>query len=128
MKIMTFILFACIFFSYTVFPRSPSTEVENMVKYKAPPVFEKIHGVSGEYRGHLSGRLDAITDGWLIPAPLANPAMIGMFLTRERERDSVKLPWTDDISGDVLPWSGEFVGKHLLSSHVFGELPSQYVT
>lgn len=44
--------------------------------------------------------------------------MINMFRTRDRKRDTVKLPWTDSVSGDVLPWSGEFVGKHLLSSQL----------
>ncbi|MFC1509078.1 beta-L-arabinofuranosidase domain-containing protein [Candidatus Omnitrophota bacterium] len=89
-----------------------------MIHYKTFPVCEKIPGLSADFRGHLSDRLKAITDMWLIPAPVANPAMIGMFRTRDRERDPVKLPWTGTVSGDVLPWSGEFVGKHLLSSQL----------
>ena len=93
-------------------------EKKNMVHYKVFPVFEKIHGLSGEYSGYLADRLEAITDMWLIPAPKANPAMIGMFRTRERERDHVKLPWNDSIYGDLLPWSGEFAGKHLLSAQL----------
>ena len=91
---------------------------KTMGGYSKRPVFEKIHGLTGEYRGHIDSRLKAVTGMWLIPAPNANPAMIDMFRTRDRERDPVKLPWTDSVSGDVLPWSGEFVGKHLLSSQL----------
>ncbi len=83
-------------------------EKKNMVHYKTLPVCEKISGLSVEYHGHLADRLKAITDMWLIPAPKANPAMIGMFRTRDRERDPVKLPWTDAVSGEVMPWSGGF--------------------
>jgi DUF1680 family protein len=43
-----------------------------------------------------------VVSNWVITAPAANPAMLAMF----RDRDVV--PYRD-----LLPWSGEFVGKHL---------------
>jgi uncharacterized protein len=87
------------------------------VPYRVPPSCETIPGISGEYRGHLHDRLEAITEGWLIPAPIANPMMIDMFITRECERDPVSHEWFSQI-GNLLPWSGEFVGKHLLSDQL----------
>jgi DUF1680 family protein len=43
--------------------------------------------------------------------------MIEMFSTRERERDPVKDEWSSEI-GNILPWSGEFLGKHLVSARL----------
>ena len=118
MMALIYLLITGVFFSSIVFPQSSSVEKNTIVHYKALPVFEKIHGLSGDYHGQIADRLEKITDMWLIPAPKANPAMIGMFKTRDRERDFVKLPWTDSVGGELLPWSGEFVGKHLLSSQL----------
>ncbi len=88
------------------------------MQYAAPPAMETVAELEGEYGGPIGGRLEAITGQWLIPAPLANPMMVEMFRTRDRVRDDAKLPWTNDIPGDVLPWSGEFAGKHLLSAQL----------
>ena len=94
------------------------------IDYAIRPEFEKIPGSRCAFLGPISERLAAITTGWLIPAPLANPAMIGMFKTRDRERDFQKLPWTDALI-DILPWSGEFAGKHLLSAQLVYRVTSE---
>lgn len=67
------------------------------------------HSVAAQsqYRfGGLVGmRVDADVEGWLIPAPMANPGMIAMF----RMRDRKPVP-------ELVPWAGEFVGKYLISA------------
>lgn len=52
--------------------------------------------------GPLAYRARAVTRHWLLEAPSANPAMLGMF--RDRDRPPAR---------DLLPWSGEFAGKYL---------------
>jgi len=52
--------------------------------------------------GRLGERIDANLHNWQLPALVANPGMIEMF----RDRDS-------QTRRDLLPWSGEFVGKFL---------------
>lgn len=58
---------------------------------------------------HLTGWIgryvDAVSDHWLKVAPANNPAMLEMFRDRDR------LP-----PRNLLPWSGEFAGKHLVSA------------
>jgi len=88
---------------------------ERLSYYSTTPVFERIDGLSGEYCGEIGKRLRAITDMWLIPLPKANPMLINMFRTRNSERDPIQPDWAQDI-GYMLPWSGEFIGKHLLSA------------
>ena len=66
------------------------------------PLLEPADGVRFELGGVLGTRLRAAIDGWLLPAPPANPAMLQMFRDRDR------LP-----RRNLLPWSGEFIGKHL---------------
>lgn len=55
--------------------------------------------------GFLGNRLDANVRNWLLTAPDANPAMLQMF--RDRDRTPRR---------DLLPWSGEFAGKYLISA------------
>ena len=63
-------------------------------------------GVATESRvelgGELGRRLEAVTDQWILPTPLANPAMLEMFRDQERTGH-----W------DMVPWAGEFAGKYL---------------
>jgi uncharacterized protein len=92
--------------------------------YKTNPVFEKIHGLHASYGGIIQERLEAITSAWLIPAPLANPMMVNMFRTREREREITKYPWDPNSNPTLLPWSGEFAGKHLLSDELIYRMTS----
>ncbi|MFH1566681.1 MAG: beta-L-arabinofuranosidase domain-containing protein [Gemmatimonadota bacterium] len=55
--------------------------------------------------GQVGQLLDRVTDQWLVPAPLANPAMLEMFADRDRQ------PLRDQV-----PWAGEFAGKYLTSA------------
>jgi hypothetical protein len=50
-------------------------------------------------------RLRANLENWELRAPDANPAMLEMFADRDRKPGR-----------NLLPWSGEFVGKYLCSS------------
>lgn len=54
------------------------------------------------FSGFIGDYLRAISDQWLKIAPLANPAVLGMFQDRDR-----KPP------GPMVPWAGEFAGKFL---------------
>lgn len=58
-----------------------------------------------EFGGVVAPRLVANVDQWLLRAPEANPAMLGMFRLRERR-----------ISPPLEVWAGEFAGKYLLSA------------
>ena len=69
------------------------------------PVLEKPIGASFQLRGFVGQRIAANQEQWLLSAPLANPAMLQMF------RDQERLP-----DRELLPWSGEFVGKYLISA------------
>jgi DUF1680 family protein len=53
----------------------------------------------------LGRRLRANLENWELPAPVANPAMLQMFYDRDRTPDR-----------RLLPWSGEFLGKHLCAA------------
>ena len=64
----------------------------------AEPALDRPAELSGP-AGDLIGR---VAENWVAHAPRGNPAMLAMF----RDRDVV--PYRD-----LLPWSGEFVGKHL---------------
>jgi DUF1680 family protein len=70
--------------------------------YACPPVLEEPRAPQFTFRDRIGERVKANQDNWLIPAPAANPAMIEMFVDRDR------LPHRD-----LLPWSGEFFGKYL---------------
>jgi len=70
--------------------------------YVRAPALEPPQAARFRFDGLVGERLEADRDHWLLTAPGANPAMIEMF----RDRD--KLP-----RRDLLPWSGEFVGKRV---------------
>lgn len=55
-----------------------------------------------QLQGSVADYLDAVTDQWLLPTPAANPAILDMF--RDRDRQPLR---------DMVPWAGEFAGKHL---------------
>ncbi|WP_435009481.1 beta-L-arabinofuranosidase domain-containing protein [Tundrisphaera lichenicola] len=59
-------------------------------------------GSSVSIGGPVGDRLRDVTQHWLMEAPSANPAMLGMFRDRDRR------PYRN-----LLPWSGEFAGKYL---------------
>ncbi|MGW4687952.1 beta-L-arabinofuranosidase domain-containing protein [Streptomyces sp. NPDC004244] len=68
--------------------------------------FERPHLVSATFDGFIGERLLANRRNWLLAAPIANPAMVAMF-------DHTLVPRP---GGPYLPWSGEFVGKYLISA------------
>ena len=57
------------------------------------------------FDGLVGSRLAAAVDQWLLPAPLANPAMLEMF--RFRDRHPLR---------KMVPWAGEFAGKYLTAA------------
>ena len=57
------------------------------------------------FEGVVGGRIRANIDGWLIPAPGANPGMIEMFRMRDRQPPP-----------KLVDWAGEFAGKYLISA------------
>ena len=58
-----------------------------------------------QLEGEIGRRLKAVTEQWILPAPAANPAMLGMFM------DSNRKPYRN-----MVPWAGEFAGKYLTHS------------
>lgn len=75
------------------------------LSYRHAPALEKPLGATFRFGGRVADRLNANLDNWLLAAPRANPAMLQMF------RDPERAP-----SRELLPWSGEFVGKYLISA------------
>jgi DUF1680 family protein len=69
---------------------------------KSPPALNPAPNLSLDLRGQIRSYTTAVTDNWLLRAPLDNPAMLDIF----RDRD--KQPYRN-----LLPWSGEFAGKYL---------------
>jgi len=69
------------------------------------PIFEKPSNARFNFDGFIRERMDANLQNWLLIAPIANPAMLQMFRDQERQPNR-----------DLLPWSGEFVGKYLISA------------
>lgn len=57
-----------------------------------------------EFGGVVGQRVEANIDGWLLPAPAANPGMLEMFRVRDRQP-----------APSLVPWAGEFAGKYLIS-------------
>src|SRR6185295_15296697 len=57
------------------------------------------------FGGLVGERIDRNADAWLLPAPLANPAMLEMFKLRDRKPEP-----------NLVPWAGEFAGKYLISA------------
>jgi DUF1680 family protein len=57
---------------------------------------------SYEFSGFLDEYLKSVSNNWLKVAPGRNPAMLDMFADRDR--------WP---RRGLMPWSGEFAGKHL---------------
>jgi hypothetical protein len=75
------------------------------VPYKVAPAFHRPAGLRTQLGGVVGERLRANLENWELRAPEANPAMLEMFADRDRKPGR-----------NLLPWSGEFVGKYLCSS------------
>jgi DUF1680 family protein len=70
------------------------------------------------FGGLIGERIAANLRNWLLIAPLANPTMLTMFRDRDRRLDWSGEPADDGrpASERLLPWSGEFAGKYLISA------------
>jgi hypothetical protein len=79
--------------------------VVGAIANKVDPVFDTPAKIEMDFRGFVGDRLRANLEEWELRAPDANPAMVQMFYDRDRKPDR-----------NLLPWSGEFVGKYLCSS------------
>jgi uncharacterized protein len=71
----------------------------------AEPVFETPPKPGLQFGGFLGRRLKVNLENWELRAPDSNPALTEMFYDRDRKPDR-----------NLLPWSGEFVGKYLCSA------------
>ncbi len=76
-----------------------------MVRTALDPLCTRAPEATYHICGHIGEYLEAVTEQWLKSAPHANPAMLEMF--RDRDRQPRR---------NLLPWSGEFAGKHLTAS------------
>ena len=75
------------------------------VANKTQPIFETPVNLDFDLQGFVGDRLRANLNQWELRAPRANPAMTQMFRDRDRKPGR-----------NLLPWSGEFVGKYLCAS------------
>lgn len=69
------------------------------------PTLQRAEYSKLELDGFMEDYLENITKNWLMTAPDANPAMLQIFIDRDRK------PYRG-----LLPWSGEFAGKYLTSA------------
>jgi DUF1680 family protein len=74
-------------------------------KLLAAPQCDRIPGTRFQLSGPVQGYISGVTEQWLKVAPLSNPAMLEMF--RDRDRKPLR---------EMVPWAGEFAGKHLVSA------------
>lgn len=65
----------------------------------------RVAGATLDLTGWIGDYVNAVSEHWLKVAPVSNPAMLDMF--RDRDREPLR---------ELLPWSGEFAGKHLTSA------------
>jgi DUF1680 family protein len=79
-------------------------EMEPSVTSVSQPTLQTPPGIQFQLEGIIRQRLQASLDQWWLIAPDANPALLQMFRDRDRKPER-----------DLLPWSGEFVGKFLTS-------------
>jgi DUF1680 family protein len=82
------------------------------------PIFDRPANTRFDFGGLIGERVVANLRNWLLIAPLANPAMLTMFRDRDRLLDWSGEPADDGqpASARLLPWSGEFAGKYLISA------------
>lgn len=92
--------------------RAAATSAASLVRFVAP-VFD-IPDPSSRLRfaGVIGQRIAANLDNWLLVAPVANPAIVEMFRDRNQAGPD---PNCRHASCRLLPWSGEFAGKYLIS-------------
>ena len=78
---------------------------QNTVQNVVVPVLEADTGYAYRFQGVVGDRVQAAVEGWVLPAPDANPAMLDMFRDRDRSPNR-----------ELVPWAGEFVGKYLIGA------------
>ncbi|MBI4604988.1 MAG: glycoside hydrolase family 127 protein [Planctomycetes bacterium] len=78
-------------------PAAPAEE-RGVLALDAPP------GARFSFGGPLGDRIARNADGWLLPAPAANPGMLAMLRVRDRKP-----------APQLVPWAGELAGKYLIS-------------
>jgi DUF1680 family protein len=74
-------------------------------------VCDRVLDLKAQLEGPLGERVRRNRDEWLLPAVDANPRILEMLRTRDRE-----------YPGDLVPWAGEFIGKYLISAIQFCRL------
>ncbi len=67
-------------------------------------VMNPVRNIEYVFDGPIGNRIDANIDNWLKKMPDNNPGLLNMFELRDTTQ-----------SLHLLPWSGEFVGKYLIS-------------
>ena len=72
---------------------------------KVAPALDPAPRLTMKFDGPLGARLRANLENWELRIPDADPALTEMFSDREQSQ-----------SRNLLPWSGEFVGKYLNAS------------
>jgi DUF1680 family protein len=72
---------------------------------KVKPVFETIEKADFHFGGFVGQRMKANLENWELRVPDSNPALVEMFYDRDRKPGR-----------NLLPWSGEFVGKYLCAA------------
>lgn len=85
-------------------PISGNLSPEPVIKipYRIQPQLDRIQQISFELEGTQHALQDSIIKNWLLPLPVRNPYMLGMFADSNKNHNE-----------NLLPWSGEFAGKHL---------------
>lgn len=78
--------------------------LRSAVRDKVQPLFEE-SGAETSFSGLLGARLRVNVENWELHVLESNPALIEMFRDRDRKPDR-----------QLLPWSGEFIGKYLCAS------------
>src|SRR3954462_14861765 len=78
--------------------------MQSSVATASQPALQTPKALGFALDGIIRQRLQACLDQWWLIAPDANPALFQMFRDRDRQPER-----------DLLPWSGEFVGKFLTS-------------
>lgn len=72
------------------------------VELMRAPTLTGVGRLGCNFNGFVGRRWRAAIEGWLLPAARANPSILQMF--RDRDRRPRR---------DLVPWAGEFAGKHL---------------
>ncbi len=73
--------------------------------FAAVDVMESLPLASYRFGGLVGERIESNIQNWLIPMPVASPAIIGMFYRRDEQPPQ-----------DLVPWAGGFAGEYLIAA------------